>query len=393
MNVTVFLERRLVTMIEIIREESCRSEGTKELPKDIRQMGTPDIGTRIYVERRVYEKIHEARREHDKMVYVLLGRCENYAGKSCTFAEAAIAMERMVFVNNVPRWSDDTWAYLYRHLTRAHENMVIIGWAIDIRGMMPRLTAQLEKMHMDHFGGAHQVMLLMDTLEGEEYFYGVKNGRLCRREGFYIYNEVVKTININKYNRNGERNIKNAEYNENKDAGAGKNGNFYRRINKVRRLAGQAAVIALVAALGRTAYLNRQKMNELEAALMEVSGHDVENEKIVVETVSGNVAAVEEPAEGSADGTNIGEQSEEAASAEVGAMGSDGEAESLDYEAWSEAGTYIAQGYYIVQEGDSLAEICRKIYQTTAVMDSICELNGIENENSIYVGQRLALPN
>ena len=49
--------------------------------------------------------------------------------------------------------------------------------------------------------------------------------------------------------------------------------------------------------------------------------------------------------------------------------------------------------YYDVQKGDSLVGICRKIYQTTAMLDKLCEVNGIEDENAIYAGQRLILPN
>ncbi len=46
-------------MIEIIREESFDSEQEKrELPKNIRQIGSPDIGDRIYIENKVHEYMH-----------------------------------------------------------------------------------------------------------------------------------------------------------------------------------------------------------------------------------------------------------------------------------------------------------------------------------------------
>ena len=61
--------------------------------------------------------------------------------------------------------------------------------------------------------------------------------------------------------------------------------------------------------------------------------------------------------------------------------------------AQTEAQMYLSQGYYDVQKGDSLVGICRKIYQTTAMLDKLCEVNGIEDENAIYAGQRLILPN
>ena len=61
--------------------------------------------------------------------------------------------------------------------------------------------------------------------------------------------------------------------------------------------------------------------------------------------------------------------------------------------AQSEASQYLSQGYYIVQKGDSLVGICRKVYNTTAMMDKLCETNGIENPDAIYEGQYLTLPN
>ena len=45
-------------MIEIIREESFDSEQEKrELPKNIRQIGSPDIGDRIYIENKVHASL------------------------------------------------------------------------------------------------------------------------------------------------------------------------------------------------------------------------------------------------------------------------------------------------------------------------------------------------
>lgn len=58
----------------------------------------------------------------------------------------------------------------------------------------------------------------------------------------------------------------------------------------------------------------------------------------------------------------------------------------------SEAETYKLQGYYVVQQGDSLAVISQKIYQSTDMVPQICAKNGIADENTIYIGQKLILP-
>ena len=48
--------------------------------------------------------------------------------------------------------------------------------------------------------------------------------------------------------------------------------------------------------------------------------------------------------------------------------------------------------YYVVQRGDTLRSICINAYGDYSKMDEICELNGLDNPDSILSGQRLLLP-
>ena len=51
-------------MIEIIREENWDDTKEKKLPKDIRQIGRPDVGERIYIEDEVYRYLHPVSYTH-----------------------------------------------------------------------------------------------------------------------------------------------------------------------------------------------------------------------------------------------------------------------------------------------------------------------------------------
>ena len=51
-----------------------------------------------------------------------------------------------------------------------------------------------------------------------------------------------------------------------------------------------------------------------------------------------------------------------------------------------------SDGVYIVEEGDTLAIISRKMYGDVDHVDAICRMNGIADGNLIYVGQKLLLP-
>lgn len=48
--------------------------------------------------------------------------------------------------------------------------------------------------------------------------------------------------------------------------------------------------------------------------------------------------------------------------------------------------------YYIVREGDSLVGICFELYNSTSNLSKIMELNGIEDQDKIFIGQKLIVP-
>lgn len=58
----------------------------------------------------------------------------------------------------------------------------------------------------------------------------------------------------------------------------------------------------------------------------------------------------------------------------------------------TEAERYLSQGYYIVQQGDSLRGICYKIYRNYKMIRALCEANAIEDQDYIWVGQKIVLP-
>ncbi len=59
------------------------------------------------------------------------------------------------------------------------------------------------------------------------------------------------------------------------------------------------------------------------------------------------------------------------------------------YEKFKEGGTVDDPNTYIVESGDTLGAIAAK-FNTT--VEAICELNGIENPDEIFVGQVLKIP-
>ncbi len=174
--------------------------------KNIKQIGTPQEEDKIYVENLAYSKLKEDSYK-EKRVFVLMGHTERMNGKYATFVEAVIPVMDMEFSVGIPRWNNNIWSGVFREIKRIYEDMIIVGWAYDAKGMALRMSYELERVHREHFGGRHQLLFLVDSLEKEEVFYTYKENRLVSKDGFFIYyhakasrqlieNEEEKIVNL-----------------------------------------------------------------------------------------------------------------------------------------------------------------------------------------------------
>ena len=154
--------------------------------KNVTQIGTPGPSGKIYIADDAYERIHMDD-YRDVRVFVLMGHTECSAGKYTTFIEAAITVDDITFIRSIPVWTNQVWNRIYMEIKRAYDNMIIVGWAMDQKGNAPVATHELESIHREHFGGANQVLLLLDSEQQEERFYLSRNNHLYPKEGFYIY--------------------------------------------------------------------------------------------------------------------------------------------------------------------------------------------------------------
>lgn len=157
--------------------------------KNLKQIGTPREENKIYIENVTYNKIKENSYK-EKRAFILMGHTERMGARYATFVEAAIPVREMEFSGTVPRWNNSTWSEVFREIKRLYEDMIIVGWALDIKGMSPKMTPDLERVHREHFGGVHQLLFLLDSLEQEETFYIYKENKLVSKDGFYIYHKA-----------------------------------------------------------------------------------------------------------------------------------------------------------------------------------------------------------
>ena len=168
-------------MIDIVQNTS----GSR---KQIQQIGTPGQEERLYVEETVYRPTRNGGK-NQRSVYVLVGHTECASGRYATYVEGAIEVQEITFQMGVPQWNNKAWNYVFLEMKRCYEEAIIVGWAVDRQGIVPEPTLEYERVHREQFGGAHQILLLMNSLEGEEKAYENKKNHLVEKPGFYIYYE------------------------------------------------------------------------------------------------------------------------------------------------------------------------------------------------------------
>jgi len=413
------------------------------LPKNIRQIGTSMGNTRIYVEDYVYTYLHQSDEKEDwkHRGFVLLGRLERDREYARYFISGLIRLKDGFFRDGILEFDDGTWAFIYQEMKKYYEDLEIVGWGQDVSGASASLTAELERAHKQNFNIQKNVLLLLELVEGEEAFYVFEKNMLQRREGYYVYyekNPQMQDYMMKNQQESQELNIpvgipgespvpgyRDVLLEKKKRVNAG-------RWNGVLYMTSLFLVLA-VCVLGVSTVSNVEKMQNLENTVSWMSDkveqengqqssaenvpamsqnaqqEDGESRKEESDggTAAGGVIAdvqvdsliKKQESESDSDGDENSDKDKRISdsdtndSQESSDISSDStKSEDVSADALTEAQTYLLQGYYIVQKGDSLVSISRKIYGTPDKADKLCELNGIDDMDKIYVGQKLQLP-
>lgn len=414
-------------MIEMIRQ----TEGAVKLPKNIRQIGNPASNWKIYVEDYVYTYLHPATEQEreEKKVCVLFGKVER-AEKNYIFISGAAAVEPLLKAVGLPEFTEEVWEYVYQQAKEYFSELEIIGWSVMTSFWPLHLLPEFENLHRRHFEGADKVMFLMNPDEQEEHFYRLAGGNLSGQSGYYIYyekNEAMQEFMVRQYQKEPEAAVRTRIEEK---AINGYRARMQEKQSRVKPKAEHsilcaAGVLTAMAAcvIGITTINNYEKMAGMQDAIQVLSQSAVvstenEAETFQVEDMQSSIkpldgetyvtqvtqeSAPQMPQESAVENT-VQQSAENAAQMQTSVQAVAQQPEQQPAEAsqptsgdtaqpeLSAAETYKLQGYYIVEKGDSLALISQKIYQNKDMIPQICAKNGIADENTIYIGQKLLLP-
>ncbi len=427
-------------MIEIIQEtEKTEDKQEAKLPRNIRQIGNPEKDFRIYMEDYVYTYLHPAQLYGCEIgvfprMLILVGEIEHFSNRSCAFISGAVQVENERFPEEVPELNDAAWRRVKKEMQQFFDKCQIVGWVLDIPGNALEITPEIEDMHRTNFLNNFQFFFLMDSKEREEAFYTWKEGRLTRKEGYFIYYEKNPQMQEYMISRRQEHFGEHPPIEDVDDEAARtyrammmeRKENSFKRHSRIFSYAISSLMVVALCSVTvlLIGYIRRMDHMEETLAVMSVAMESTEQERVsqpgevAVETISSNIVPAEDiqgevqqdPEDIMAEGQPENVLPEPSGSALAGEQQPENQEEpnvsatekpkdetESSYEeetppVLTEAQVCLQQGYYIVKAGDSLEKVCFKIYGSYDKLEDICRLNGMENQNTIFAGQKITLP-
>lgn len=398
----------------------------KKRPKNIRQIGQPDLAKKVYIEDYVMTYAKKI-----TGMAVLLGQITEEEGTLVVYISGAVEVRDAAYGYPVVLNNED-WSEIYADIKEYFPEEEIVGWLLVRSEAVQEIDENIRRIHKENFAGVNKVLFLYEQEEGNEAFYICDNQSMLRRQnGYYIFyekNEAMQNYMVEKSGNSVDEEVviedpmeKVREVIASKEPPKGE--------KKVMGLMYGASTVlaAVILVIGATMLNNYDKIKGMEETLSQISNNltglesevqqtesdnIVKVEKIAGNTESGEIEVPEEtlspethgPAE--ADETEEEKKKEEEpedlesdkevvkkedTKPEEDKKEQTGEKTPVDDTPADETG---AEAYkkYIVQKGDTLASICISAYNSMDNIKKIQKINDIDDTNMIYEGQVLLLP-
>ena len=154
-------------MMDLVERKDTKTEG--KLPKNIRQIGEPGTGTKVFIEDYAYTYLHQLAEENltSMKTAVLVGDAKEgvqdlYSGRAGT--GYGTGNQKLVFPMN-------TGGRYFGRSTNGMKGWMWWGGFCLIPGFPPVLTEEMKTLHLRNFSGDRYVFFQMDVLDNEEIFY------------------------------------------------------------------------------------------------------------------------------------------------------------------------------------------------------------------------------
>lgn len=368
----------------------------QQLPKNIRQIGSPAGHTKVYIEDYVITFLNSL--SMDKNTYVrgaiLFGEKKQIGNDLVIFIRGAIEGQNLELDLDETVFDDEVWREIYQQKERLFSGLDVIGWALLRMGFSVRLNDKIKKTHFENFPGEGKVLYMMDDLEGEDAFYVFRGEDFSRQNGYYIYYEKnpmmqnylverrqdikeVQTYEKMMESRRDEKLIQ--QFREK----ISKKTKSNQRKGRIRNIS-TAAAVTIMMIMGGTMYYyagQDQSINfkEVVNGAVHTMGKGVSDQ---ISTKSSTTSVKITKTLDSATQTSIHKKEQKTTQPTIKQKQKTQKASSGQYKSYT----------YTVKSGETLVSISRKVYGTQKLVQRIKKANALSDENQIYPGQKLIIP-
>lgn len=354
-----------------------------KFPKNVRQIGNVSDTPKIYVEDYVDTFLNEICDKFDEepVGAFLVGKKTRKDDKECIYISGAIRIDEIDVNGADISIRDEIWELAEAERQKYFEDS-FIGWCICLPGQPLKLQNNLSKIHNSIFGTEGSVLIIKAARSKDELFFAYKYKELMQMGGHFVYYEKNPAMQDYMIMSRKKIGVTPSEIVEDQAAKDFRNiireKADYQQQRRTSQLMYVASVflVLVIVVMGVTTMNNYDKMKAVQSSVeyikASVDGDAVTKVASTAETVQSNASKEETNEEETAKSTGDEESAEE--NKVVSTM------------------QEMSEDVYIVEKGDTLAKISKKVYGDVGHVEAICKMNGLTDGNLIFIGQKLLLP-
>lgn len=355
------------------------NEENYTLPTNVKQIGTiNDRTSRIYVEDYVCTYIEQYSKSDmsKEKIGILIGKTIEVDNDEALFISGVVQGKYTIKKNGMTELTEKSWQYVKKQMSLYFDGLQIVGWVYIQPGFEDYIGENICNFQKNNWTRGLQVLYIVDPTENVNSFYKWNNENMMFNQvkGYVIYyeknegmHEYMLENKIKVEQREEEPEIKKDAGAEARAVAANKRTKYRSNIKiskdskKMINLLGGVSFIMLMVCfvMGAGLVQNDERIRTLEDKLAFLEESFKESRGVFA---SQNISeTTTQPSTQATTQTTI------------------------------QSTTQAEPKKYIIQEGDTLIKIAKKIYGDTSNINKIKELNNIDG-STIVVGKTLMLP-
>lgn len=342
----------------------------RQLPKNVRQIGNVSDSPKVYMEDYVDTFLNQCNGSEKPMGAVLIGEIVQDEEQEYVYITGAVKINELDTKDGNIGFTRESFEKTKEEYKEYFPQGKLIGWFLFPGELSVKMDESILQLQEKYFPEKNTLFIIRKQGEQEEQIYTYKYRDLMQLGGYYIFYEKNPDMQNYMVARRDRIGMTPSEVIEDKAAKSFRDivqektqFQEQKKSNRFMYMA-SAFLVLVVLVIGVTMINNYDRMKSVQSSL---------------EVLSENVGSSAKQQKKNVD---TGEKNE-----------TETEKEENKGTAQTDPSNGVDEDdFYIVQKGDTLAKISRKIYGDSSHVEAICKMNGLSDDDLIYIGQKLLLP-